>query len=42
MCAGAIFSSRLKRLVYGATDWRASSIVFKSNISGEKSFIIFV
>ncbi len=32
MCAGAIFSSRLKRLVYGATDWRAGGCESVFNI----------
>lgn len=25
MCAGALYQSRIKRLVYGATDWRAGA-----------------
>lgn len=32
MCAGAIFMSRLYRLVYGATDWRAGGCESMFNI----------
>lgn len=32
MCAGAIFSSRLKRLVYGTTDWKAGGCESVFNI----------
>lgn len=32
MCAGAIFMSRLKRLVYGSTDWRAGACESVFNI----------
>lgn len=32
MCAGAIFMSRLHRLVYGATDWRAGACESMFNI----------
>ncbi|WP_239480388.1 tRNA adenosine(34) deaminase TadA [Megamonas hypermegale] len=32
MCAGALFMSRIKRLVYGATDWRAGGCESVFNI----------
>lgn len=32
MCAGALFTSRIKRLVYGATDWRAGGCESVFNI----------
>ena len=32
MCAGALFQSRIKRLVYGATDWRAGGCESVFNI----------